>query len=72
MLIGAYQDDTGAVNAGAAYLFSTNGGLLTINGNIISDGAVTQNGAGAVTICSDWLNVFGAEAITLPRLRGAV
>ena len=29
VLIGAYQDDTGANNAGAAYLFTTNGGLLT-------------------------------------------
>jgi hypothetical protein len=29
VLIGAYQDDTGANNAGAAYLFSTNGALLT-------------------------------------------
>jgi hypothetical protein len=29
VLIGAYSDDTGAENAGAAYLFSTNGTLLT-------------------------------------------
>ena len=29
VLIGAYSDNTGAVNAGAAYLFSTNGTLLT-------------------------------------------
>ena len=29
VLIGAYWDDTGATNAGAAYLFSTNGALLT-------------------------------------------
>jgi len=29
VLIGAYQDDTGARDAGAAYLFSTNGVLLT-------------------------------------------
>jgi hypothetical protein len=29
MLIGSSQDDTGAVNAGAAFLFSTNGTLLT-------------------------------------------
>ncbi|HXG49249.1 MAG TPA: hypothetical protein VNO52_16620, partial [Methylomirabilota bacterium] len=29
VLIGAYFDDTGATNAGAAYLFSTNGTLLT-------------------------------------------
>jgi hypothetical protein len=29
VLIGAYQDDTGAANAGAAYLFSTNGTLLS-------------------------------------------
>ena len=29
MLIGAHQDDTGAADAGAAYLFSTNGLLLT-------------------------------------------
>jgi hypothetical protein len=29
VLIGAYQDDTGTNNAGAAYLFSTNGTLLT-------------------------------------------
>ena len=29
VLIGAYFDDTGAVNAGTAYLFSTNGTLLT-------------------------------------------
>ena len=29
VLIGAYWDDTGAANAGAAYLFSTNGTLLT-------------------------------------------
>ena len=29
VVIGAYQDDTGAYNAGAAYLFSTNGALLT-------------------------------------------
>ncbi len=29
VLIGAYLDDTGAVDAGAAYLFSTNGALLT-------------------------------------------
>ncbi len=29
VLIGAYQDDTGATDAGAAYLFSTNGTLLT-------------------------------------------
>jgi hypothetical protein len=29
VLIGAYVDDTGATNAGAAYLFSTNGVLLT-------------------------------------------
>ncbi len=29
MLIGAHQDDTGATDAGAAYLFSTNGTLLT-------------------------------------------
>jgi len=28
-LIGAFMDDTGATNAGAAYLFSTNGALLT-------------------------------------------
>ncbi|MBS0206358.1 MAG: hypothetical protein JSS49_26005, partial [Planctomycetes bacterium] len=28
----------------------TNSGLLTINGNVNSDGAVTQNGAGSVTI----------------------
>jgi hypothetical protein len=28
VLIGAYLDDTGAVNTGAAYLFSTNGALL--------------------------------------------
>ncbi len=28
VLIGAYQDDTGALNAGAAYLFSLNGTLL--------------------------------------------
>jgi hypothetical protein len=29
VLIGAYRDDTGATDAGAAYLFSTNGTLLT-------------------------------------------
>ena len=29
VLIGAYQDNTGAADAGAAYLFSTNGTLLT-------------------------------------------
>ncbi len=29
VLIGAYRDNTGAVDAGAAYLFSTNGTLLT-------------------------------------------
>jgi len=29
VLIGAYGDDTGAVNSGAAYLFSINGALLT-------------------------------------------
>jgi hypothetical protein len=29
VLIGAYSDDTGANNSGAAYLFSTNGTLLT-------------------------------------------
>ena len=29
VLIGAYQDNTGAAHAGAAYLFSTNGTLLT-------------------------------------------
>lgn len=29
VLIGAYQDDTGATDAGAAYLFSTSGTLLT-------------------------------------------
>jgi len=29
VLISAYQDDTGAIDAGAAYLFSTNGALLT-------------------------------------------
>jgi hypothetical protein len=29
VLIGAYRDDTGASDAGAAYLFSTNGTLLT-------------------------------------------
>ena len=29
VLIGAYSDDTGATDAGAAYLFSTNGTLLT-------------------------------------------
>jgi hypothetical protein len=29
VLIGAYSDDTGATNAGAAYLFGTNGTLLT-------------------------------------------
>ncbi len=29
VLIGAYQDNTGAPDAGAAYLFSTNGALLT-------------------------------------------
>jgi len=29
VLIGAFKDDTGATNAGAAYLFSTNGMLLT-------------------------------------------
>jgi len=29
VLIGAYQDDTGAGDAGAAYLFRTNGALLT-------------------------------------------
>jgi hypothetical protein len=29
VLIGAYQDDTGANSAGAAYLFSANGALLT-------------------------------------------
>lgn len=28
VIIGAYQDDTGATNAGSAYLFSTNGALL--------------------------------------------
>jgi hypothetical protein len=28
----------------------TNAGLLTLNANVISDGAVTQNGAGAVAI----------------------
>ena len=30
VLVGAYQDDTGATNAGAAYLFTTNASLLTI------------------------------------------
>ena len=29
VLIGAYQNDTGAADAGAAYLFNTNGALLT-------------------------------------------
>jgi len=29
VLIGAYSDDTGAINAGAAYLFDTDGTLLT-------------------------------------------
>jgi hypothetical protein len=29
VLVGAHQDDTGANNAGAAYLFSTNGTLIT-------------------------------------------
>jgi hypothetical protein len=29
VLIGAYRDDTGVANAGAAYLFSTNGTLIT-------------------------------------------
>ena len=32
LLIGAYQDDTGATNAGSAYLFDASGNLLqTIN-----------------------------------------
>ncbi len=33
VLIGAYQDDTGAGNAGAAYLFNANGTLLTTFAN---------------------------------------
>ena len=33
VLIGAYGDDTGAANAGAAYLFGTNGTLLTTFNN---------------------------------------
>jgi hypothetical protein len=33
VLIGAYGDDTGAANAGAAYLFNTNGTLLTTFNN---------------------------------------
>ena len=43
------------VNSGAVTL--TNAGLLTLNGNISADGAVTQNGAGPVS-------VTGARAIT--------
>jgi hypothetical protein len=33
VLIGAFQDDTGAINSGAAYLFNTNGTLLTTFSN---------------------------------------
>ncbi|MDB5341692.1 MAG: hypothetical protein JWP89_69 [Schlesneria sp.] len=39
----------------------TNAGLLTLNGNIASDGAVTQNGAGAVSVT---LPIAGTRSIT--------
>ena len=45
-------NNTITTTAGGTVTF-TNAGLLTLNGDIASDGAVTQNGAGAVTIDTD-------------------
>ncbi len=47
VLVGAYNDDTGATNAGAAYLFNTNGALLTTFTNPAP--AITENFGYAVT-----------------------
>ena len=41
----------------------TNAGLLTINGNITSDGTVTQNGAGAVTVTGTRTITTTADAV---------
>ena len=66
VLIGAYQDDTGANNAGAAYLFDTSGALLTTFTNptpAIADNfgiAVTAVGANRVLIGA-WGDDTGAS-----------
>ncbi|MFH1043834.1 MAG: hypothetical protein V1796_01955, partial [Pseudomonadota bacterium] len=44
-----------------------NGGLLTLNADINSDGAVTQNGAGAVTIDTDRTITTTADAVSFAR-----
>jgi hypothetical protein len=41
----------------------TNAGLLTLNGDVTSDGAVTQNGAGAVRINTDRAITTTADAV---------
>ena len=44
----------------------TNAGLLTLNGDIAADGAVTQNGAGAVTITAPRSITTTSDALNLP------
>jgi hypothetical protein len=56
VLVGAYQDNTGATHAGAAYLFSTNGTLLTIFTN--PSPAVNDD-------FGNWVAAFGSDRVVI-------
>jgi hypothetical protein len=60
VLIGAYQDDTGATNAGAAYLFSTNGTLLTTFTNPTPEN-FDDFGESVAAVGPDWILIGASE-----------
>lgn len=73
VLIGAPQDDTGALNAGAAYLFSTDGTLLTTltnptpatGDNFGWSVAASSDGWMAIGVPGDGAGAFGAGVVCI-------
>lgn len=71
LLVGAYQDDTGAFNTGAAYLFRTNGTLLaTITNPVPLD--LDQFGRNVATLGSDRLLISSGSGTRIMTTNGTL
>jgi photosystem II stability/assembly factor-like uncharacterized protein len=70
VLIGAYQDDTGATDAGAAYLFSTNGTLLATFTNP-TPAAIDYFGSAVAGVGSDRVLIGAWQDATAGSAAGA-
>lgn len=71
LLVGAYQDDTGAFNTGAAYLFRTNGTLLaTITNPIPLD--LDQFGRNVASLGNDRLLISSGSGTRIMTTNGTL